>query len=70
MAFVQKFGAEKDLLFDQILDMNSEQVQMECQKHGLPVVDRKIHNVQTLILYLNKQHQELLEESEVEKGSS
>jgi len=30
MAFAQKFGAEKDLLFDQILDMNSEQVQMEC----------------------------------------
>ena len=25
-AFAQKFGAEKDLLFDQILDMNSEQV--------------------------------------------
>ena len=42
-------------MFDQLLEMNSDQVQAECQKYGLTVVDKQIRNIQSVIKYLNEQ---------------
>ena len=42
-------------MFDQLLEMNSDQVQAECQKYGLTVVDKQIRNIQSIIKYLNEQ---------------
>jgi len=42
MTFAQKFGKEKDELFDELLDMTADQVQHQCSQYGLPVVEKQI----------------------------
>lgn len=58
--FFKRFKVEKEVLFDSILDMSDKQVQQQCAKFDLPVVDAKIHNIQRLINYYNKVEKEML----------
>ena len=58
-SFSEKFGEEKEEIFDRILDMKPEDIQLECQKYGLPIAEMKIRNIQTIINYLNQQDREL-----------
>ena len=57
--FRAKYGKDKESLFDQILEMKAEEVQKECLRHGLPVVDKQIHNIQRLVSFFNMEDKKL-----------
>ena len=41
-SFSDKFGDEKEVIFDRLLDMSPNEVQDQCQRYELPVVDKQI----------------------------
>lgn len=42
-----------------ILEMKADEVQKECLKYGLPVVDKQIHNIQRLVSFFNTEDKKL-----------
>lgn len=41
-------------MMDHVLEMSKDQIIELCRKHGLPVVERKIQNIQTVVNFFNE----------------
>jgi hypothetical protein len=50
---------EKEKFLDQILEMSTDQVQEECFRHALPVVNKHIINMQLLITFVKTEEKKM-----------